>query len=91
MTMKSSGRFCRPYDLRQREQLLRLGPRLHAAPQRTVYVGRISGVEWIADHVLCRRVRTGVADAMPELPQVPETISRPRYRRPSQELPVFRD
>jgi hypothetical protein len=30
MTMKSSGRFCRPYDLRQREQLLRLGSLLQA-------------------------------------------------------------
>ena len=63
LTMKSSGRFCRPYDLRQREQLLRLGPRLHTAPRRTVYVGRISGVEWIAEDVLCRRVQTGVADS----------------------------
>ena len=62
LTMKSSGRFCRPYDLGRREQLLRLGPRLHTAPRRTVYVGRISGVEWIAEDVLCRRVRTGVAD-----------------------------
>jgi hypothetical protein len=44
MTMKSSGRFCRPYDLRQREQLLRLGPRLHAAHRQLRFLARIRTV-----------------------------------------------